>query len=128
RCRHTSSSSAPPASNLLPSASFRMIWSGVCRRRLAMDVVLLHPIVGQRTRTTGGPLQGGQRKSFNAEYGPTPVALDDGTTRPTNWHDTLASESAGVNWLASFVRGPFETDETDPAVVLAHIVEGTLDP
>src|SRR5690606_32743412 len=37
RCRHTSSRSAPPASNLLPSASLRMIWSGVCRRRLAMS-------------------------------------------------------------------------------------------
>ena len=28
RCRHTSSSSAPPAKSLLPSASLRMIWSG----------------------------------------------------------------------------------------------------
>ena len=36
RCRHTSSSSAPPARSLLPSASLRMIWSGVCLRRLVM--------------------------------------------------------------------------------------------
>src|SRR4030095_54136 len=40
RCRHTSSSSPPPAKSLLPSASLRMIWSGVCRRRV-MGAVLL---------------------------------------------------------------------------------------
>ena len=35
-CRQTSSSSAPPAKSLLPSASLRMIWSGVCLRRVAI--------------------------------------------------------------------------------------------
>src|SRR5690606_39139225 len=41
RCRQTSSSSVPPARSLWPSASLRMIWSGVCRRRLIMGAVLL---------------------------------------------------------------------------------------
>src|SRR5690606_38161633 len=41
RCRQTWSSSVPPARSLLPSASFRMIWSGVCRRRFVMVSVLL---------------------------------------------------------------------------------------
>src|SRR5271170_4679380 len=58
RCQQTSSSSAPPAKSLLPSASLRMIWSGVCLRRVAMWWVLLRSSLEHRTRTSSGPLQG----------------------------------------------------------------------
>ena len=67
RWRQTSSSSEPPAKSLLPSASLRMIWSGVCRRRAAIDEVLLRSSLGHRTRTSSGPLPGAHSSSSRNE-------------------------------------------------------------
>jgi hypothetical protein len=61
RCRHTSPSSWPAPRSLLPSASLRTIWSGVCRRRLfdAMSLSILPcPNTGQQSRITTGPPEG----------------------------------------------------------------------
>src|ERR1700679_3323101 len=81
RCRHTSSSSAPPAKSLLPSASLRMIWSGVCLRRVGMEWVLLRSSLEHRTRTSSGPLPGGHltwtRTAKSARTGGAPDQYED---------------------------------------------------
>ena len=83
RCRHTSLSSRPAPRSLLPSAILRMIWSGLCRRRLfdAMSLLILPcPQTGQQSPTTTGPLRrahhtGGSRRRVCRAHVRCPVSL-----------------------------------------------------
>src|SRR5690606_35339414 len=82
RCLQTSSRSVPAPRSLWPSASFRMIWSGVCRRRLMVSVLLPHLGATDShttwTTTRGSPHKVGDDRLANATdvEGPLHPLLD----------------------------------------------------